>query len=657
METLRKTALTLSLSLTLFTASCMKPTGGALQNQAPERTQQKALADFKAAETLFQQGKMAQALIQFQAIAKSYYNTTSADNALLRIAQIYKREKNISTAESHLKKLLGLYPDSDVKPQALREIVAINMQQNKYEPALEYIVQIDQKKLSAKEQATLTTAATTCFQRVKREDLGLLWNINRTDVNSTPESLDQIRTKVSLLTDKKLLERIMEIRKNQFPGEEAAIQRYKLSKQANDTDTKKWSLYIVEHFPTSQLAQELRTEISEPVPFSGTGSYKIGVLLPLTGDQQVYGNQTLNGIKTAVEIVKQTNPSQDIQLVVQDIGPGGDVVKQAMQKLLVEHQIIAAIGPMSSKDTEAIAEVAQSNQLPVISLSPAENLTSFGTTIFRNSITKNEQAVALSQIVSDVLGIKRAAILYPNNSYGKEFMEMIWSEYQKKGGEIRGVEEYDRSTSDYEDPIKKLVGLSRKELRKNEICSKIQSDRWAEMKKIGGPLPNCFPIEELPPILDFEAIFIPDSFEKARQILPTLLFYEVKGVQVIGTNLWNTDELLTGSIGGEIEGSIFLDGFIKTKNTPEVTGFMQKYYSLNNAEPGILEAQGYDSAMMILHVLQKKSPNSREAMMKNLFKLNDYKGVTGLQGFNAKRESVRNLTTMIVDQNRIVELK
>lgn len=645
------------LTLLILITSCIKPTGTSLQNQASDRTQQKALADFKTAEVLFHQNKMAQALIQYQAIAKNYYNTTSADNALLRIAQIYKREKNITVAENHLKKLIKLYPESDVKPQALRELVAISMQQNKYEDALTYMIDVDLKKLSPKEQSSLSTAANTCLQRVKRDDLALLWNINKTDIEPKPEFLNSIREKVENLNDKVLLERIIAKRKNLFPALEASTQRYKLGKDTNEAEGKKWAYYIVEHFPTSDLAQQLRTEISEPIPFSGTGSYNIGVLLPLTGDQQVYGNQVLNGIKTAVEVVKQANPSQSIQLVVQDIGVGGDATKQALQRLLVEHQIIAAIGPMSSKDTESIAEMAQTNNLPVISLTPAENVTSLGNTIFRNSITKNEQAVMLAQILTDVLGIKRTAILYPNNSYGKEFMELFWAEYAKKGGEIRGAEEYDRSTSDFESAIKKLVGLSHKELRKNEICSKIQTDRWIEMKKMGGQLPSCFPIDELPPILDFEAIFIPESFDKARQILPTLLYYEVKGMQVIGTNLWNTDELLTGSIGGEIEGAMFLDGFFKSRTTPEVTTFMQKFYELYNAEPGILEAQGYDSAMAILNILQKKSPGSREAMLKNMFKLNDFKGVTGLKGFNNNRDGNRTLTPLIVDQNKIVEFK
>lgn len=642
----------------LLAVACVKPSGVSRQNQAPKKVQDKAMAEYKIAEASFQQGHMAQALSQFQLISKQYYNTTSADNALLRIAQIYKREKNMTVAQSTLKKLVDQYPDSDIRYQAFRELTAISIQQGKFEEALNYMVDIDLKKLTTKELTSMSSAAKICIEKTKRDDLALLWNISLTDVNTSQDLKNQITTQIGTTTDKSLLERIMNSRQTQFPALEASLQRYKISKDGNDSDQKKWAMYIVEHFPTSGPAQDLRAEISEPIPFKvTTGQYNIGVLLPLTGDQQSYGVQALNGIKTAFEIAKQNNPSLNVQYFVEDIGLGGDAAKQALQKLINENQIIAVIGPLSSKDTESIAEIAQVNNLPVISLSPAENVTTYGTTIFRNSITKKEQAVALSLFLAKTMGIRRAAILYPNNTYGKEFMELFWSEYVKLGGEIRGAEEYNRNASDYEMPIKKLVGLWQKDLRRNELCSKSQTDVWYQTKRNGGTFPSCYPIEELPPITDFEAIFVPDSYDKARQILPTLLFYDIEGVQVVGTNLWNTQELLAGSIGNEMEGAVFFDGFLKNNPSPQFVSFMQKYYALFNAEPGILEAQGYDSTIAIFQTILKKNPASREAMTRQLTKISDIRGVTGLMQFSDKHEAIRNMVPLIVDQNKIVELK
>jgi branched-chain amino acid transport system substrate-binding protein len=653
-EQLRKSFHILAFVALGFFVHCVK-SGVIRQDQAPEKMQAQAAAQFKIAESQFQQGKLAQALPQFQAIAKKFFNTTTADNAMLRIAQIHKREKNLPLAEATLKKLLTTYPLSDVQHQTLRELVAIEIQDSKYNEALQHIVQIDLRKLSAKEQTALSTAASLCIQKTKREDLAFLWKISKSDVNSALQS--EIRSDLKNISDKKMLVYVIEKRQNRFPALEASYELYRISRNENSPDSKKWAAYIVEHFPTSNEAQELRTEVSEPVPFTNTGgTYAIGVLLPLTGDQQNYGLSALNGIKAAVEVVKQSSPNQNIQLFIEDIGLGGDSAKTALQKLLVEHQIIAAIGPMSAKDTELVAPLAEANQLPIISLSHSENVTSFGSTTFRNNITKNEQAIALTQILTEIMGIKRAAILYPNNAYGKEFMELFWKEFEKKGGTIRGAEEYDRASSDYQTPIKKMVGLWEKDVRKNEICSKAQTERWNEVKKYGGQYPNCSPIELLPPVVDFEAVFIPDSYDKARQVVPTLLFLGVKGVQVMGTNLWNTNELLAGTTGNEIEGSMFLDGFFKGKQSTEVSTFMQKFYSMYGTEPGNLEAQGYESAMAIMHVIQKKGPSTRDAMVKHLLKLSDFKGVTGMIGFSDKRESVRNITALIIDQNKITEL-
>lgn len=658
MEMFRKISTYAIFSLVMLSIACVKPTGVSRQNQAPKKVQDKALAEYKVADTSFQQGHMAQALAQFQSIAKHYYNTTSADNALLRIAQIYKREKNLTVAQSTLKKLVELYPDSDVRYQAFRELTAISIQQGRFEEALNYMVDIDLKKLTPKELSSMNSAAKICIEKTKRDDLALLWKISLTDVNPSADLKTQISNQIGLTEDKALLERIIQSRQTAFPGLEATLQRYKIAKDGHDSDEKKWAMYIVEHFPTSGAAQDLRAEISEPLPFKvTTGQYNIGVLVPLTGDQQSYGNQALNGIKTAFELAKQNNPNFNIQLFVEDIGMGGDAAKQAIQKLINENQIIAAIGPLSSKDTEAIAEIAQINNLPVISMSPGENITTLGSTVFRNSITKKEQAVALALFLAKTMGIRRSAILYPNNTYGKEFMELFWTEYVKLGGEIRGAEEYNRNASDYEMPIKKLVGLWQKDLRRSELCSRSQTDAWYQVKKVGGTFPKCYPLEELPPITDFEAIFVPDSYDKARQILPTLLFYDVEGVQVLGTNLWNTQELLAGSIGNEMEGAVFFDGFLKNNPSPQFVNFMQKYYALYNSEPGILEAQGYDSAIAILQTISKKNPGSREAMTKQLTKINDIRGVTGLMQFNDKHEAVRNLVPLIVDQNKIVELK
>ncbi|MBK7845679.1 MAG: hypothetical protein IPJ71_18745 [Bdellovibrionales bacterium] len=60
-------------------------------------------------------------------------------------------------------------------------------------------------------------------------------------------------------------------------------------------------------------------------------------------------------------------------------------------------------------------------------------------------------------------------------------------------------------------------------------------------------------------MIDFEALFIPDGVRSVSQIAPMLAYQEVKGIKLLGTNLWNTPELAEK---GEkfAEGAIFFDG-------------------------------------------------------------------------------------------------
>ena len=46
----------------------------------------------------------------------------------------------------------------------------------------------------------------------------------------------------------------------------------------------------------------------------------------------------------------------------------------------------------------------------------------------------------------------------------------------------------------------------------------------------------------LPPIIGFDAIFIPDDLKALGQIAPMLAFNDVNTVTLLGTNLWNSPE-------------------------------------------------------------------------------------------------------------------
>ena len=58
------------------------------------------------------------------------------------------------------------------------------------------------------------------------------------------------------------------------------------------------------------------------------------------------------------------------------------------------------------------------------------------------------------------LGAQRFAILYPRDSYGLGLRKLFWNAVEQQGGRIVGVASYDPDATDFQKPIRRLVGYS-----------------------------------------------------------------------------------------------------------------------------------------------------------------------------------------------------
>ena len=127
---------------------------------------------------------------------------------------------------------------------------------------------------------------------------------------------------------------------------------------------------------------------------------------------------------------------------------------------------------MLPRPSEIIALKAQEYGIPVLLLNQNENITEIGDFVFRNFVTKSEQARALAKFAVENLGIRRFGFLYPKHNYGIEFIESLWDELLKYPDiEVRGSESYESDANDFSEPIKKLVGLHNLNFRESEICT------------------------------------------------------------------------------------------------------------------------------------------------------------------------------------------
>ena len=388
----------------------------------------------------------------------------------------------------------------------------------------------------------------------------------------------------------------------------------------------------------------------------------VGCLLPLSGPFAIYGQEVLNGLELGLDIFQEGNEDlSTIELVIRDTGGDPEIAIEAIKELAEEERAIVTIGPLISKVAEGVVEKAQEFGIPIITLSQSEGITEKGEMVFQNCLTPEDQIRSLINKVIGEMGLKRFAILYPANGYGRYFMNKLWDKVESQGGEITAVESYNPKDTDFATEIKKLVGLfyprpeleldteeegeEQSEQRVEEL--EREEEEWEELEREEEEQEEEELEEELEeepePIIDFDAIFIPDSHERITLIAPQLVYYDVVDITLLGTNLWYSPKLIE-TAGRYVRGAIFPSGFFSGSGYEGVDIFVDQYKTNFGQEPGLLSAIGYDTIRIVKEIIKQRGEHikTREDLRSALAEDRYFDSVTGPMVFDNKRMAKRN---------------
>jgi ABC-type branched-subunit amino acid transport system substrate-binding protein len=393
----------------------------------------------------------------------------------------------------------------------------------------------------------------------------------------------------------------------------------------------------------------------------------IGVLLPLSGKFGRYGREAKRGIDLALD------ESSGLRLVYRDTRGQPARARAAVRDLVVTHRVIALLGPIGEGESLAAAELAEQYQVPILTLTRREGITGLGPFVFRNFLTNKLQGQTMARYAMQVLGLRRFAILYPNTKYGEENMRAFWDEAVKLGGRITAAERYSPHDRNHSDPVRKLVGSYWLELRPDMFRGqrerggsfRARKQRWERAMK------------NIKPIVDFDAVFIPDFSDRLVFVVPWLSYYDVefftenvvrldrlklkyrgkvpKMVWLLGTNGWNSDRLHK-RIGDHVWRAVFCDAVFRFSDDPAWTTFVNKYKERYTRTPHFLPAIGYDSLRILHKAIVGTNAPTREAARDELRKIKDYPGATGTTSLNGtdveKKLHVLSIERSKTDVNR-----
>lgn len=407
---------------------------------------------------------------------------------------------------------------------------------------------------------------------------------------------------------------------------------------------------IVEKFPNSARladAQDLERAVRAQSAVNGLA---VGVLLPMSGKFAKVGAKSLQAIQLAFGIFNTDRSDNRITLVIEDSGSGEDPNQalRSLNKLFFKHRVIAVVGPLVSKGIDQVAARAQELGLPLITLTQQPVSSEF---VIPAALTPQTEAQEVARYAIEKMGMKNFAILHPKDRFGEQRAEAFWEAVEKNGGKIVGVESYAPNETDFRHPVDKLSGLFYTEARTRELeeLSKLRDEQ--QIKKRTRKTEQFFALK---PIVDYDAVFIPETPQVVGQILPTFAYRDVKGVKFLGVATWHTPELLARA-QNYAEGATFVDAWFPEGGSPTVAKFIQSFRATYNQDPGAMEALAFDAGQLLeAALIRAPAINTRTELKDRLHEVRSFPGVTGSITY-ANGQLQRTLAVLTIKGGQVVE--
>ena len=604
------------------------------------------------AETSRQSGKFAQALDAYAAFLKKYPEHERSALVLHRMAEIYLETENYKTALDLLEGIPDRYPGYEEIPAVHYQIAKTSYLLGEYQRSKDELLRWQEKYPRHSLMGASLLLLGDTFKALGDNPQAFNWwlKANEAFSHDLPRQ-EALNAKLEELIEASKLEGLTQLTRYAAETEYAPKIFHKIATIFLEKDelaeARKAAMALI-HSTQEQswvsLGQRLLEKIQE---FLSVKKGVVGCLLPLSGPFAIYGEEVLNGIQLGMGISSNAGEDPGLELVIKDTEGEPAKALKGLEDLVNSEKVMAIIGPLSSKTASAVAPRAQELGVPIVTLTQKLGITEEGDMVFRNFLTPSQEVKRLLDMAMGEIGMRRFGILYPENSYGRFFMNLFWDRLEEGGGMVTAIESYKPEETDFATQIKKMMALYYP--RPDWLVQKIR-EMWPPERE-----ESEIYTEEPKPIIDFDGVFIPDNFQRVAMIAPQLVYHDVAEVLLMGTSLWQSPQLIEMA-GDYVQGAIFSSGFFEGLGDPLVNVFSQEYRSNFDASPGILAATGYDTMRLLKKVMAEEGIRTRKGFQKALLEYQDFEGITGKIFFDPQGEIQKEPLLLTISGKRMVAL-
>jgi outer membrane PBP1 activator LpoA protein len=467
---------------------------------------------------------------------------------------------------------------------------------NQYNELKERLSKIDRKHLNPAEQSKYSQLALAYALKVENHLMIvssslILLKDSKTFADIQSSNLyEQLKLSFSRLTDSQKIDLLEEFNNSKNLGvaqlaQIEAEQRYLSGDKSGAQDVVGWLTgEYGSHPEVMKFIKDfqMRLENSDKISIS-----EIGVVLPLSGEKAQFGHKALNGVDTGLKILGL----EDIKVHTKDSVDSPAQGAQAVLELIREERVSFIIGGLFPETAKAEYLEARKYGVLYISLSsinlPKEE---------KNHNLIEVQGSIESQIetlLSDEMLKKfgsRIGVIFPDNESGKSYVDEIWRQAYQKNLQITSVASFPKNTHDYRDTAQLFLGIKYPRERSEEL--RILDDVYALEKT------SIRRVQTLPPVLDFDWVFLATFPHEATQLIPTLGYYDANRIKVIGGPSWVSKSMVKEQ---KNLGTLYFVGDDPKDLNREFLGKFQEIYG---KVPGLIEILALDAMKLGSEVLR-----------------------------------------------------
>jgi branched-chain amino acid transport system substrate-binding protein len=189
------------------------------------------------------------------------------------------------------------------------------------------------------------------------------------------------------------------------------------------------------------------------------GTISLGAVVPLTGSSATIGEDQKRGIELAVDQVNKDGGllGKKLEVKIEDSEGRSQAAVDAAKKLVEVSKVPAVIAEYSSGNTVPIGQYLQRQKVVHINAgSSSPEIRKIGDYSF-SVIGLDDVAGRFTAKALAAGGHKKAALIFPNNSYGQGIIPELKKSFTAAGGQVVESLLYQEGQSDYRQELQRLA--------------------------------------------------------------------------------------------------------------------------------------------------------------------------------------------------------